>query len=77
MEGKTEEQLFPQDWVIAIPPYYTDAQRRAFLAGCEGTGVNGIQRLMHESTATALAYGIFKDVKKEFTKDKPYQCYGH
>ena len=71
MEGKTEEQLFPQDWVIAIPPYYTDGQRRAFLAGCEGTGINGIQRLMHESTATALAYGIFKDVKKEFTKDKP------
>jgi heat shock protein 4 len=71
MEGKTVEQLFPQDWVVAIPPYYTDAQRRAFLAGCEGTGINGIQRLMHESTATALAYGIFKDVKKQFTKDKP------
>merc|ERR1719446_1615511 len=26
---------------------------------------------MHEHTAAALAYGIFKDIRKEFTKDKP------
>jgi heat shock 70kDa protein 4 len=63
--------LFPQDWVIAIPPYYTDAQRRAILSGCEIVGINGIQRLMHENTATALAYGIFKDIRKEFTKENP------
>jgi heat shock protein 4 len=64
---------FPQDWVIAVPNYYTDAQRRAVLAGCEMVGITGgsVQRLMNESTATALAYGIFKDVKKEFTADKP------
>eukprot|EP00586_Coscinodiscus_wailesii_P006344 CAMPEP_0172487582 /NCGR_PEP_ID=MMETSP1066-20121228/16713_1 /TAXON_ID=671091 /ORGANISM="Coscinodiscus wailesii, Strain CCMP2513" /LENGTH=853 /DNA_ID=CAMNT_0013254283 /DNA_START=120 /DNA_END=2681 /DNA_ORIENTATION=- len=61
--------LFPQDWVIAVPGYYTDAQKRAFLAGCEVVGIPGVLRLMHESTATALAYGIFKDIKKEFTKD--------
>ena len=30
-----------------------------------------VQRLMHEPTATALAYGIFKDLRKEFTADKP------
>ena len=64
-------ELFPQDWVIAIPPYYGDAQRRAFLVGCEIAGINGVLRLMNENTATALAYGIFKDVKKEFTQDKP------
>jgi heat shock 70kDa protein 4 len=63
--------LFPQDWVIAIPPYYTDAQRRAILNGCEVVGVTGVQRLMHENTATALAYGIFKDIRKEFTKENP------
>lgn len=63
--------LFPQDWVIAIPPYYTDAQRRAILNGCEIVGINGVQRLMHENTATALAYGIFKDIRKEFTKENP------
>ena len=63
--------LFPSDWVIAIPGFYNDAQRRALLAGCKIAGIEGVQRLMHENTATALAYGIFKDIRKEFTKDKP------
>ncbi|GKY92171.1 hypothetical protein MPSEU_000188400 [Mayamaea pseudoterrestris] len=66
------DQLLPQDWVIAIPNYYTDAQRRAVLDGCEMVGISGVQRLMHENTATALAYGIFKDLKKEFAgKEAP------
>lgn len=68
---KSPDQLFPQDWVLAIPNYYTDAQRRAVLSGCDMVGISGVQRLMHENTATALAYGIFKDVKKEFNADKP------
>jgi len=63
--------LFPKDWVIAIPGYYTDAQRRALLSGCKIAGVTGVRRLMHEHTATALAYGIFKDIRKEFPKDAP------
>lgn len=63
--------LFPQDWVIGIPPYYTDSQRRAVLNGCQIVGIVGVQRLMHENTATALAYGIFKDIRKEFTKETP------
>jgi len=66
-----KKDLFPSDWVIAIPGYYNDAQRRALLAGCKIAGIEGVQRLMHENTATALAYGIFKDIRKEFTKDKP------
>jgi len=69
--GADINSLFPQDWVIAIPPYWTDAQRRAMLAGCEMVGIPSVQRLMHENTATALAYGIFKDLRKEFTADKP------
>lgn len=64
-------QFFPQDWVIAIPSYYTDAQRRALLSGCEIVGIPTIQRLMHENTAVALAYGIFKDIRKEFEQEKP------
>jgi heat shock protein 4 len=68
-----EKTYFPQDWVLAVPNYYTDAQRRAVLAGCEMVGISGgsVQRLMHENTATALSYGIFKDLKKEFTADRP------
>jgi len=65
------KSFFPQDWVIAIPTYYTDSQRRALLSGCEIVGIPGVQRLMHENTATALAYGIFKDIRKEFEKEKP------
>ena len=64
-------ECFPRDWVVAVPGYYSDAQRRAFLAGCEMAGVKGVQRLMNETTATALAYGIFKDIRKEFSKEKP------
>jgi len=63
--------LYPQDWVVAVPGYYTDAQKRAFLTGCEVAGIKGILRLIHETTATALAYGIFKDIKKEFNKENP------
>lgn len=70
-DHETVESLFPQDWVIAIPSYFTDAQRRAVLVGCEIAGVSGVQRLMHENTATSLAYGIFKDIRKEFQADTP------
>lgn len=68
--GATPAECFPRDWVVAIPGYYTDAQRRAFAAGCEMAGVKGVQRFMHEATATALAFGIFKDIRKEFSKDR-------
>ncbi|CAJ1966574.1 unnamed protein product [Cylindrotheca closterium] len=63
--------FFPQDWVVAIPSYYTDSQRRALLHGCEVVGIPGVQRLMHENTATALAYGIFKDIRKQFENEEP------
>jgi heat shock protein 4 len=64
-------ELFPQDWVVAIPNYFTDAQRRGLQAGCEIVGIKGVLRFMHENTATALSYGIFKDLKKEFDAEKP------
>jgi len=69
-KGLTVEQLLPQDWVISIPGYYTDAQRRGLIVGAQIAGIS-VQRIMHDNTATALAYGIFKDLKKEFMKDKP------
>lgn len=69
--GSIVKDAPPVDWVVTIPGYYTDAQRRALIAGCQIAGLDGIQRLMHEHTATALAYGIFKDIRKEFNKEKP------
>lgn len=67
----TSSVYFPRDIVVTIPSYYSDTQRRAFLTGCAIAGITQVQRLLHESTATALAYGIFKDARKVFTKDKP------
>lgn len=47
------------DSVVSIPVYFTDAQRRAMLDAAQIAGLN-VMRLLHETTATALAYGIFK-----------------
>ncbi|CAI5488823.1 unnamed protein product [Closterium sp. Naga37s-1] len=47
------------DCVIGIPVYLTDAQRRAYLDAATIAGLHPL-RLMHEPTATALAYGIYK-----------------
>ena len=52
------------DAVISIPVFFTDAQRRAMLDAASIAQLN-VLRLMHETTATALAYGIFKT--NEFT----------
>ncbi|KAE7995442.1 hypothetical protein FH972_000234 [Carpinus fangiana] len=47
------------DCVIGIPCYFTDLQRRAYL---DAAGIAGLRplRLMHDCTATALGYGIYK-----------------
>jgi len=41
------------DVVIAIPGWYTDAQRRAVLDAAEIANLN-VLRLVHDTTATAL-----------------------
>ncbi|XP_041028310.1 heat shock 70 kDa protein 16-like isoform X4 [Juglans microcarpa x Juglans regia] len=45
--------------VIGIPSYFTDLQRRAFLDAAAIAGLKPL-RLMHDCTATALGYGIYK-----------------
>ena len=45
--------------VVAVPGWYRDSQRRAILDACELAGLNCL-RLMNETTATALGYGITK-----------------
>lgn len=47
------------DCCIGIPIYYTDLQRRAVIDAATIAGLHPL-RLMHETTATALAYGIYK-----------------
>ncbi|KAL8223659.1 hypothetical protein R6Q57_019134 [Mikania cordata] len=47
------------DCCIGIPVYFTDLQRRAVMDAATIAGLHPL-RLMHETTATALAYGIYK-----------------
>lgn len=47
------------DCCIGIPCYFTDLQRRAVLDAATIAGLHPL-RLLHETTATALAYGIYK-----------------
>ena len=47
------------DCVIGIPSYFTDLQRRAYLDAAVIAGLKPL-RLMHDCTATALSYGIYK-----------------
>ncbi|KAG6727920.1 hypothetical protein I3842_02G148100 [Carya illinoinensis] len=47
------------DCCIGIPVYFTDLQRRAVLDAATIAGLHPL-RLLHETTATALAYGIYK-----------------
>lgn len=47
------------DVVIAVPGWYTDVQRRALLDAAQIAGLNPL-RLINDTTATALGYGITK-----------------
>ncbi|XVF70652.1 hypothetical protein PTKIN_Ptkin11bG0179300 [Pterospermum kingtungense] len=55
------------DCVIGIPSYFTDLQRRAYLDAATIAGLKPL-RLMHDCTATALGYGIYKT---DFSKAGP------
>ena len=55
------------DCVIAVPMFFTEAQRRAVLDSAAIIGMN-VLRLIHETTATALAFGIYK---QDLPADKP------
>ncbi|KAA8540425.1 hypothetical protein F0562_024656 [Nyssa sinensis] len=47
------------DCCIGIPVYFTDLQRRAVIDAATISGLHPL-RLIHETTATALAFGIYK-----------------
>nr|AAH03770.1 Heat shock protein 4 [Mus musculus] len=47
------------DCVVSVPSFYTDAERRSVMDATQIAGLNCL-RLMNETTAVALAYGIYK-----------------
>lgn len=48
-----------KDVVISCPAYFTDCERRALLDSASIAGLN-VLKLINDTTATALAYGIYK-----------------
>ena len=57
-EGYLGEKV--TDAVITVPAYFTDSQRQATKDAGQIAGLN-VQRIIHEPTAAALAYGIDKE----------------
>lgn len=58
------------DSVLAVPNWYTQAQRRGVLNACEIGGVNCL-KVTNEMNAIALSFGIFKSAKKLFSETEP------
>ncbi|MDI7047730.1 Hsp70 family protein, partial [Escherichia coli] len=55
-----------QDAVIAVPAYFSDAQRKATRIAGELAGLN-VLRLVNEPTAASLAYGVHRrDGERKF-----------
>jgi len=56
-----------KDVVISCPSYFTDCERRGLLDAASMSGLN-VLKLMNDTTATALSYGIYK---QDLPEDKP------
>jgi heat shock protein 4 len=54
-----------RDVVLSVPPNYTDSQRRATIDAAKIAGLN-VLRLLNESTAVALDYGMWKNARNMF-----------
>ncbi|KAK6579909.1 hypothetical protein PZA11_007617 [Diplocarpon coronariae] len=57
--ASAELKLPVSDMVMSVPAWFTDAQRRALMDAAEISGVK-LLRLMNDTTAAALGYGITK-----------------
>merc|ERR1719241_41886 len=57
--AEADQQAPVHDCVLAVPAYFTDAERHAMLDSANIAGLNCL-RLMNDSTAAALSYGIYK-----------------
>ncbi|KZF23364.1 HSP70-domain-containing protein [Xylona heveae TC161] len=57
--ASAELKLPVSDIVMSVPPWFTDVQRRSLLDASEIAGLK-LLRLINDTTATALGYGITK-----------------
>ncbi|KAM3968070.1 heat shock protein 70Cb isoform 2-T2 [Aphomia sociella] len=67
------------DCVISVPSYFTNAERNSLLDAAAIAGLN-VLRLMNETTATALSYGIYKQdlpTPEEKPRNVVFVDFGH
>jgi heat shock protein 4 len=57
--ASAELKLPVSDIVLSVPPWFTDPQRRAIMDACDISGLK-LLRLMNDTTAAALGWGITK-----------------
>ena len=65
--SKHLEGITVKDVVIGCPSYFDDAQRRALITGARLAEFN-VLRLMNETTAIALNYGILRQLPENETR---------
>jgi molecular chaperone DnaK (HSP70) len=58
------------DCVISVPSFMTDAERRALIDASQIAGLN-VLRLMNETTAVALNYGLYNSSLPD-VNEKPH-----
>ncbi|RUP51485.1 hypothetical protein BC936DRAFT_147947 [Jimgerdemannia flammicorona] len=64
------------DVVISVPGWFTDIQRRAILDAAEIAGLNPL-RLLNDTTAAALGYGITKTLPEDKPRHVVFCNIGH
>lgn len=75
--AEKEEGSEVRDAVLSVPVYYTEKERYSMLAASQIAGLNCL-RLMDETTATALAYGLYKtDLPEEEPSNVVFVDVGH
>lgn len=53
---------------ISVPAYYTEAERKALIDACKVADIP-LERLLNETTAIAINYGLFR--KADLDPEKP------
>lgn len=72
--SETEIQNKVHDCVLAVPSYFTNNERKALLNAANIAGLN-VLKLINETTATALAYGIYKQDLPEDEQNPRYVAF--
>ncbi|KAK9369767.1 heat shock protein 70 family [Lipomyces kononenkoae] len=73
---QSEVKMPVTDVVLAVPGWYTDAQRRALIDAGHIASLNPV-RLVNETTAAAISYGVFRTFKEDQTKNVVFVDIGH